>query len=328
MIPSGTKETQFYLKEFVEPEVLMTILEFNKYQTSIDSDLRMIVVGGAAIDLWLKSQSTNARTNDFDLRLIYPSHVYDENWKLTIEESAKMMAEALRFQKMLAHRLNLYAMKHIDELRDLLETYDIQLQVKDIFYTHRPWENLLIIAWKLKQGNDVTLNNIVDIFPISNFANESYWQMEAFRSDVDLQNKETNYPIPTQMFFGVDYAALGYCMWDLYHLIKFEVKKESGKVERNEGKFRSIIRALNAPAGRLDCFLMQEFVKTCETEINEVCTFAGETLTAEEVLKFGTEWNLFPNAQGARIQEIANALGTSYLCHYIQRYQDRIFVKL
>jgi hypothetical protein len=73
---------------------------------------------------------------------------------------------------------------------------------------------------------------------------------------------------------------------------------------------------------------MQEFVKTCETEINEVCTFAGETLTAEEVLKFGTEWNLFPNAQGARIQEIANALGTSYLCHYIQRYQDRIFVKL
>jgi hypothetical protein len=325
---SKTKDVQFYLKEFVEPEVLMTILEFNQYQLTTGTDLRMIVVGGAAIDLWLKSQVPRARTNDFDLRLVYPTEFYDENWRLTIEKSAQMMAEAVRFQKLLTHRLNLYAKKHIDELRDLLQLYNIQFQIKDIFHTHRPWENLLIVAWKLKERDDVTYNNLIDIFPVSNFADESYWQMEAFRSDADLRIGEANYPIPTQMFFGIDYAALGYCIWDLYHLIKLEVKKELGKVERNEGKLRSIVRALNVPEGKIDCFLMQDFVRNCSTEFDEVCTFAGERFTPEEVLKFGTESNLFPRAQGVRIQEIANKLGTKYLCHYIQRYHDRIFVNV
>lgn len=325
---SKAKDVQFYLKEFVEPEVLMTILEFNHHQLVEGTDLRMIVVGGSAIDLWLKSQVPKARTNDFDLRLIYPSEYYDEKWKLTSERSARMMAEAVRFQKLLTRRLNLYTKKHIDELRDLLLLYKIQFQIKDIFYMHRPWENLLIVAWKLKEGDDVTYNNLIDIFPISNFADESYWQMEAFRSDADLRIGWNRYPIPTQIFFGIDYAALGYCIWDLYHLIKLEVKKELGKVERNEGKLRSIVHALNIPEGRIDCFLMQDFVRSCSTEINEVCTFAGEKFTAAEVLEFGTKSNLFPQTQGQRIQEIANKLGTSYLCHYIQRYQDRIFVNV
>ncbi len=180
----------------------------------------------------------------------------------------------------------------------------------------------------LHNKNRRVVSNVIDIFPISNYVNEGDWQMEAFRSDADLIDIAFDYPIPTVEFFGVDYVGLGYCIWDLIHLIYYNIKGPE-KVQRNLAKLKSVVRALNLPRKNLNCFLMRNFVNECDVEFKGICTFVGGlNMNAEQVVNYGIHKNLFPKGQGARLKYIVDNLGLDYLCHYVQRYQDRIFIKV
>lgn len=322
--PKNVSVMNILIKEFMEPIILTTIKDFRTYLENKGEDILPVVVGGAAIDAWLRSSVETVKTKDFDVRLIYPTRRYDPKWNLTKEDDNALMEETLHLAKEIVKRANNYIAAHMIEIDRLFADHQIDFEISrtDFFYLNVTG-NLHVCAYKIQTEDFYGVETIMDIYPISNTATKRNWHFELFRANAELHDGMFVYPIPSTLFFDIDFAALGYCIFDLINLVHGNVVPQ--KTARNGAKLRSIVKVLNNPAGNLNCNMTEDFVKNCQEELQGGCTFGGRQLSNAELIQYGIDKNLFPD-QADRMSYIRDVMGDKYLCNYIKRYQDRIFV--
>jgi hypothetical protein len=335
--PLNFSKLSLLIKEFIEPVVLYNLYHEN-LKTNVDLEIAdevrpvPIIVGGSAIDSWLKSSSDNTKTKDYDIRLVYPTSRYNKDWRLSNDDHKKMMEMAFELTVRMTEELNLYIYQYQNEMFRMFDYYNFKvtqkvvdsIKRKKFFSLVQVHNNLFTCQYEMETEFFNGVESAIDIFPVSNNATSRYYQLEEFRTNAVLSDPSFIYPIPTTEFFGVYFAALGYCIWDLVNILSLNIIPN--KRERNKTKLHELIKVLNKPQENLNCRMTEELIENCQKELQGGCTFNGKQLKNQELIRYGTQKNLFPD-QAKRILDVKDWLGDEYLCDYIKRYQDRIFIE-
>jgi len=193
-------------------------------------------------------------------------------------------------------------------------------------------------------GNGIVNCNIVDVLPISNGSIISdleykyFYEGDLFSNSIEHDNSHQNsinfteddFPIPYFMHHGVPFATLGYSLWDLDRMIKYEKKELKritntnsiiyplSKLKRYKHKKLIIQQTLNNTPMNLNCQALQETIESCKSEFNDgICYLDGLPYDVDDLIELGISENLFPNEEFA-VEQLQN-MGVSYLCDFIHR---------
>lgn len=316
-------KAKHFLKQLIEPQVLSILKQFRNEAYSEDGNIAVIVVGGAATDMWLNSSDEKTLTKDFDLRLVYKTIFYDEEWYLDDEDDLAIKYASEQLQNVLAFHLNRYIYNIAGYIRAKLAK---GFGVIPIFHDNQLFlinetGNLRTIEWDYEIDNVLMTDSVVDIFPITNEVEEQYWQMSAFREDENLFDLDSDFPIPMVNYYGVNYVGLGYAIWDLQHLIENEIKGPE-QVAKNEAKLKTLLRVLNNPKNNLNYKMLSNTLNTCLPKVDSICKSNGYDVDIGQVMNYAINQGYFP-PESEELYKVVNTMGRAYICDYIDRSKSQ-----
>jgi hypothetical protein len=329
---SDLEQAKSLVKRYSEPIILQTLAS-----TPVADNLLTVVVGGAALSAWLKTDRTF--TSDFDIRIVahkseyYAVDFIDKFAKPALNEtvSLAMHDHSTMLADLLVNVLNEYFDNNIflEKIKDQLKTLGFELALRNHSVFMKNVERdvkLITIAYTLNgvEQTEAGLTfptsykvSLVDLLAINNgsvLSNVEYHYLY----QGDLFKTKSKFPIPHFVHHGVNFCTLGYTLWDLDRMIE---NNETRKVERYRYKKILIQTALNDTPLALNCQALRETVEVCKNEYNdEICELYGLPYDIDSLITLGVEQNFLPN--NSYILDEIKKMGIIYICDFIKRMDN------
>lgn len=216
----------------------------------------IIVSGGEALHQYITGEP-QLETIDIDLKFVC-GYKHEDQIPMT-----ERMEKAKEFMYPLCAELNKYFSTN-KEIFNLHGRKPIYQTDGNLFYVWHPSPTAPIysIFYTLGYNNKTKRMPLVDIFIAT--ANPPvpfvYW---GFLANPILNRDHGPFYIPINKLFGINYASLGYLLWDTIMMINHQYATNGDKIQRYIDKFDAIIHALSHPEKHLSCFQLRGFLKTC-----------------------------------------------------------------
>jgi hypothetical protein len=283
--------TVAYLKNLFLPIIYSSVKIYN----SSKEKSKIIVSGGEAIKTLFPS-SKELETYDVDLKLVVPrSYVWDENTKKALVKIAA------NFTRSLAEEMEEYINGMPQIYDSFYEKYGTSISSVE---SDKSGTSLFVCGLYV---NDVYFS-LVDVFVSTPDEVKHY---KTFIEDPILAKGSHPYYIPTFEYQGIQFAALGYVLWDTQQMIE----KNTQKKERYVEKYKAMIQALNSGKG-LSCQAMGNFVKKCYHDLNmQECVIDDQKVAIEGIVEYGVRTGYIPK----EYEELfTKEFSKRFICSYLK----------
>lgn len=321
------KLEQIRVKEYLEPAIIATLLEFNEYIKQYEG-LFYVVTGGEAANIWFDYQIDELRTDDFDIKIFWEKQVYDlirykkreinakENNKKAIisipEEYDEILETATQWllNKLVKNLLN-YKNEY-NRNKDDKNQYDFWIQPEENL--RKVDNNRKVIQYEYNYAGQKFEANLIDITPLGNSASITVPEYRKLfpKTDYDIHDS----PIPYIYYYQIPYTALGHLIWDLNNTleaIRLGLYLEDKQL-RYEQKLEIILEQLNV-FDAINNNLLDSLIEDYSNNYRNECLFWNREVTKEEIIRQGILENIFPN-NPRFLNELEQRIGKQYLCKY------------
>jgi hypothetical protein len=330
----------YTMKKYIEPMVFYSVLSVIRQYPQYKNEVKIIMVGGSAIDAWL--QNDISHTIDYDFRIIAKKPKYvgqtqkgSEVYPKIEDKSAKIVDEIVSallwaFQ----HHLNNYLADNNDIRRSIIDDlWKLGFQLMEFhqgpkFFqlTYKQDPNVLAksLFFALRDKNSFDVNvNFIDIFPINATAKVSTDEFYPLYRN-NLFTTSDDFPIPHFMYHSIPCGTIGYILWDLDRMIDLTKSRiqNSGAIQdkyhRYVAKKTMIQKALATMPMAINCETLRQNFATCKDYLNDDCIIDGKIVNKRELYAKAIEQGFLPDDEYT-LEELHDRVGPDYLCDFINR---------